>query len=555
MPIPARSLALAVAAIFAVTGCDSDGSAPSHGEHATTPPELARLVPASSTIFVQIASLDALEGFVRGLGAGDGFTIDPADLLGNAGFTGVDARLVARDRPLGLALTLPEGALAPEITALLPVSDVDAFVSGLHPGRGVAQSQGYVGLSTAPGYAAGENGPAIAALPTELFAVRANLGALIEATRPLLDAQLTEGEQMLASLSEPQTQAQGIDTSSVLAMYFDFGRALLDSIETLDLALTERGTLASFELDLTMRAGSTLADLADGRELDLASVIGRIDPDAAISFVGGGDVERLMQRLQPFSEGLIDVYPESMRAGMRASMQSLASAYHLIGDTFAGDLSFGAAGMSLAAYVASSAPEELRAKYLESVALLGEQGVLTERAAPQTVRLGEHEATKLRFEFDTDALAEASGAEAQAAQSEFQALTERFFGPDGAEVWLVPAQGELAVFMAPDDAHLERAVQRIGREGADGGGFEWVLERFGDASPMGAYRMDLPRMLAQIEVLVGAGAGVIPGLPPELSQHSLPAVLAAGLEGRRWRGGISLDRRDVAKLVAALQDQ
>lgn len=547
MSRPLRSLALA--GLLALGACSTESS--SSGGSVSTPADLARLVPANSTLFVQVASADELERFVREHGAGEAFSFDPAMLLGLAGFMGLDSTLVARDRPLGIAMAMPEGSMMPEITAVLPVTDADAFVSGLQPGQASAQLGKYVGLSTAAGYAAGSERAPIAALPGRVLGVRADLRALIGATRPMLDAKLEEAEQGLDAMAESNPNVGQV--AGVMDLYFDLGRAMLDSLETLELGLSAQGQLTCLEVSLDMVAGSALARIADGEDNDLAEAAGRIDPQAAVSFLVGGDTKRFMDRLKPYYADVLAAYPESMRVGMADALQQMESIYPLLSGAMSGDVRFGEQGMSMSTWLGAKDSGQIVAKYVELVTKLSGVSFVELVGAAETVEVGGEQATRLRLDFDEQALAEMSGTDAAEIEAEMQEMMSRILGPEGVQVHMIADDDGLMFVVGSDPAFVESAAARL--DGGSGkAGFDWVLERFGDASPLVAYRMDVPRLLEQMSTLIG-DAGDMPELPPQLAGQSLPAVFVGGFEGRSWRAGLALDRTDLASFVAAMQGQ
>ena len=173
---------------------------------ADVPAELAALVPQGASGYLHLPSLDALGDVSGRFAQATGMAESPAEEIENMLAASLDLALVRRDRPLAIVFDFEamarEGFFVGPFSALLvPTDDAEALRSSLKTGERAADAHagdGYLAVPLHEGYApGGAPGPLTEGLPAGDVSLRLDLGAVIEAFRPMLETSMDEARTML----------------------------------------------------------------------------------------------------------------------------------------------------------------------------------------------------------------------------------------------------------------------------------------------------------------------------------------------------------------------
>lgn len=516
------------------------------------------LVPADAAVLVRLESLDAFHASVeRLMGTFDdsGNAPDKAELLDlfnlPVGLDGVDT---TRPVFIGMDVTLGQ----PLVTALLPASDAAAIqAAAAEAGAKSAVRGDWVGVSTKPAYAPTASNPLLAAMQPGVVSVHVDLEALLELYGGLIEMMLVQAEAGIAQEAPPG--AEGVDVTAMTELGLDGFRLFLDSAESLDLALNESGSELSLSGRYTALEGSDLAGLTSSLPLPQALPVS-LDDDAAMSVLVSGDWSELMTTFGPLIETFDAIYPASMRAGMKAYMDSLAGVYEDLGDVVVGSIGIGAQGFQVSTYVTSEA-EDADARFAAGVVAALESsgqalsGFGVTFGTPESLEIEGVSATRLPMNVDYDKLAEislvgvpeADRAEALAATT---GMLRSIYGEH--PIITIAQSGErICVDMGGDEARLKQAVARLKEEPVSSGPLLAGLHGLpAAANPLVLYRIDLGAWMRSMgPIMDAAGAGAeMPQFPEGVE---LDTTFWMALDGRQWCGGLTLDPAELKQLIDA----
>jgi len=509
---------------------------------------LADLVPKDTVAFVQAPSLERAAKFVERLG--NAFApagapkVDVAAVLALIELPG-DAAAVDPSRPVGICLGLAESEGAqPLPTFLIPVRDAEAFLKSIQqpgsPMKGVAKG-GYacIGLGAAPEL---PSAPAAIAkgLPEGEIAARLDLGRLIEQYREQIDMGIDALEAEMDSV--PAGEVAGIDPTPVMGAYADGIRDILDSAETLDVALRLEGDELELGFALTNAEGSPLANFGSKEKTGMRALAGLLDTDSCLSLLMGMDMAAMMKRFQPLFDGMPDVYPEAMRPAMKQVFAHMGDLYSLMGSAQCASMDFASTGMRYRAYFPCQEPQKL---------LEAHRGLMKSMPGFGMSEIPEHEVggvkvAGFRVKMDFTELLKQAGD--QEPQAQMDAIMERLFGKDGIALQVATKDGTSLMVMGGDEDYLRESIARMSSKSAPPAFLARALAQVGDLNPCMIVRYDLGRMMEGMKELMSSiepGAAAVFSMGP----LALSPMIWGGVDGRVWRGALSTNLSEISALV------
>ncbi len=530
--------------------------------------DLSAFVPADAFVWLQLESIDALDGAVRALmdvaeqDAGGMWNIDM--LLGQAAMMmpGADPKQIDRKRPMGIAFSLaadnPQGQPLP--TFVVPVRDPQRFAATLTPMPGCAPpvvENGYVGFSMAPDYGL-ESAPGAFAtnMPEAQVVLRVNLARVVPAFRPMIDMGLAQARSGIETM--PADEEYAALGSAVASSYLDGAGSFLESAEVFELAFSLADKSLRFDLAVSMQEGSPLASFGSAEPTDFARLASFLNEDSAFSAVAGFDAVQLQERFGGLFESLAELAPAG--SAPPESLQTMWDFLSLYGSAVAVDADFEPGNLRAAYYADPQDHDAFFAGFENLAQRLGElsQGALA-LDGPVDTRIDDVRLVQYRL-----SAGEASTDEAR----EFQramALMSGSGSEDGAfglMVTLAATSDHIATILAAQgdagDAFTDLALARLAvAGGAPSGALGEAVESLRNASPAFAYSWDMARLFRQsmeLARLSGEFEGAAEfGASPEIPEGlSVPVTSFFGIEGRDWRGGFFVNVEDMMALMNSI---
>lgn len=551
---PRLVLATVIALLTACSGSDPVPAArdpvPAAKEPQAPESELAKLVPDGTAIYVQAPSIDRLAASIGKVMA----AFDPD----RAAATDVDEMLegldlpgsmkeIDRTKPLAICLVLPtEPGGEPSPTFLVPALSPESFVRSVAesgPGLTTAIHGGYVAVSMAAEAKPGSAPAAIALdLPTGDLVARLDVQRLVEHFRPMIDMGLSQMTSAVESM--PPQATGGMDVGPFVKLYADGIRSVLDSGQTLDLALRLDGGILEIASVLIAREKSALDGFGSGQKTDAKALARYLDPQAPMGMVFGMDQALMLQRLRPLIEAACAMYPEPMRSGFQKMMGSADELAVQIGSAMCVNAAFGGDGLRYAGYLQPRDADKLVETYRTMMSSVS--GITLEELKEDEV--DGVKVLRSRLRVDADVLfggqLEAAGEEQKA---QVKAMLERMYGANGL-AFTIATQGDVtAIVMGGDDAFLGSSLARLSRPDTLPPRVARGLEQVGDLNPCFVMQYNLGAMMKGMQDLFGGAAGGMPFAFPELSASF---TVFGGVDGRVWHGAMSTD---VAELGAAFR--
>jgi len=522
-----------------LAACSGEETAPAQN----TPPPAKRptipaaLVPENAVALLVVPSLEGLTPTVLEVyGLFDEgpppFPTEPAALLDLAGVAG-DLSQLDPSRPLGVAFSIEGG---PSATFILPVLDGERFVAPLAGSPNPYHlDDGYALLGAPP---SGQESDLARDVPAGLAALRIDVTSVRDLLIPL----------MVEALESANAGPQGTPVAmNMLAPLIELSRELLYGTRTLDLVLDWRDGRLLIEGAFELVPGRAFADWVVDEPTGAAELARGIDPDAAMMFAGGVAPSVLRERMLPWAKSMVQAYPEPLRQGMLASVETMEPHYDQVGRTFVGSQSFGSDGLRYSYLLTPDDPAALVEVLLESFCSTPffDAGETT----PVRGEEGGVAFVRVPVGLDAAALAETMAPDEQLDEADLEIAMGTVFG-EGMELVVGRRDGYVAaaVGQAPDvHAPLDRLRDATGPPAP----LAPLLREHGHANPLFVGHVDMARVMqGAMEMAVGLGVDDAPALPADLEVGL--QFFAAGADGR-LRFGIQLDLASLARLVEALQ--
>lgn len=553
---PRLVLATVLAILPACSGSDPVPAAKelkaSEHEPKVSENELAKLVPVGTAIYVQAPSIDRLATSIRNVMAAfdpdQAATMDVDEMLEGLDLPG-SMKEIDRTKPLAVCLVLPaEPGAEPSPTFLVPALSPESFVRSVAesaPGLSTAVHGGYVAVSMAAEAKPGPTPAAIALdLPTGDVVARLDVQRLVEHFRPMIDMGLGQMTSAMESMS-PQAMG-GMAVGPFMKVYADGIRAVLDSGQTLDLALRLDGGILEIASVLTAREKSALDGFGSGQKTEAKALARFLDPRAPMSMVLGMDQAVIMQRLRPLIEATFAMYPEPMRSGFQKMMGSADELAAQLGSAMCVNGAFGSDGLRYACYLRPRDAAKLVETYRTMMTSV--PGITFE-----PLKEGEVDGVPVlrsRLRVDAETLVGGQlGAAGEEQKAQMKAMFDRMYGANGLAFTFATRGDVTAIVMGGDDAFLGSSLSRLSSSDTLPPAVARGLEQVGDLNPCFVMRYDMGAMMQGMQDLLGDAAG---GMPFGFSNLSASFTIFGGVDGRVWRGAMSTDIAELGSTFRAM---
>lgn len=545
--------------ILAAAGC-AKSAAPSG-----LPPDFASLVPADAAAVVHLRSLDELlvelnvvakaaDPSAQAMTAPDLLGM-PLALIGQPEL----AKELLLDQPLGLAYGMGSAATRPVITIIVAArqpEELGAKFANM-PDSSVAISGQFVALRIGEGRASTAGGsPLLEDFPAGLFALRADLGAILKTFRPLIDIGLVEVEDALRSGAD-QDPEMPVDPAEMIEWYLKLARDLMDSAERMDLAMDLAGGVFALRTEILHREGSPMASVGLKESVDYRALAGRLDPEAAIHVVGSFDQGRMMEQFQDFYRAMIDAVaqdeslPPEAKEAFRVYIEGMLDVVPMMGRETALCAGYEAGKLRVAGEIEAQDPAAVAERLLELLQDPALAAMGMKATAETAGKLAGQPSINWRQSLDFAQMVRVMGLVDEIPPG----MAERF--AQGMDVVLMPAEERLRVVAGGDAAWREAAAQRLVAGGSASAELARGLEPLAGANPAQYMRMDMKPVMA-LFVDVGRASG-----DQDLEMEKLSAALAAlgeqplvfdfywGVKKRAMVAGFGMDLRGFAQMMAA----
>lgn len=519
----------------------------------------AQLVPRGTVAYVQATSLDAVESklrsIMRAVDAEAARQVDLRSLLREGLGPSVDLQWIDGTKPLAVAVALAPGAVLPDVTFIVPTTSREAFVAAFgarQPPLAVEAHGEYVAWQargSAPAPASGSN-PIAQDLPRGLIAVRVDLARVVEVYRGAIDVGFAEIERTLPTFAPPASDG-GIDVRSVLSLYLGAARGVIASAQELELAFDVQGSRVLCSQQLTAAPGSPMDGWGSDGTAGIEQVAHLVDHDAAFSACAAVDYARLYARIAPFLERLLAAYPAPLRELMASYTKRADSIARLLGrsQAISADLADGVLRQRF--FVSSSDAAALLDEYERMLTAPEMRSAGLEVEGPSEVEIAGTRARQYRLSSESLArLGERSGGDpgTEALRRGIQGL----YGEEDVRITLAAENGMVLFAMGGDDAYLAAALDRMASGPARApSALEGVIAEVADQNPCFVARVGLDEILRAVDGIL-ARAGLSQPVLRELPDFTIE--LRAGIAGRSWKCGVSLDLGELERFVAALEE-
>jgi len=506
--------------------------------------DLAQLVPAGTAIYVQAPSVDRLASAIRDLTAAfdpgaEGMDVD--ETLEGLNLPGA-TKEIDRSKPFAVCMVLPEQAGGePMPTVLVPVLSPENFVRSVTESGMPATTAihgNYVAVSMGPGAEPASTPSSIALeLPKGDIVARLDVQRLVAHYRPMIDAGLAEMTSAMDSM--PPEATAGMNMGPFMKSYADCVRSVIDSGQSLDLALRLDGSVVELASAFTAREGSVLDGFGSSQKTEAKALARYLDPDAPMSMVFGMDQAAMLKRMKPLIDAAFAMYPEPMRSSFQKMMGSADELAAQLGSAMCVNGAFGGDGFR---YVGYFQPKD-HAKFVELYRTMMSSitGITFDEMKEGEV--GGVKVLRSRMRVDAEKLVGAQLAAVDDAQeTQVKAMFERMYGKDGLAFTIGTRDGVTAIVLGGDDAYLESSLERMARSSTLPPGISRGLERVGDLNPCFVMQYNLGAMMQGMQQLMGGAAG---GMPFSFPNVSASFTVFGGVDGRVWRGAMSTDVKEL----------
>jgi len=395
-----RHLSVFLGLAFLLLGCsdsEPDKAGPKAASTAMTPApgtaDVEALIPKDAAYLVRIESLARLDALAQLLATDTGAPIPTRPMQMLAPMFGIDPSVISADKPLFIAMG-PEAG--PAITLIAPTRDPQTVAAAFKTGKSKT-TDAYVALSMDPKYAGG-GGDRIAGMPGGAISVRCDIARLRAHYGDQIDAVFKNSLSAIKVTESDPQQAAGAEIAESLLTW---ARQLSDSVQRLDLSLSEQEGEVDLQIALATDGKGPLAKRAPGTSslLELGSGM----PDelalcalfrvnfAEFAKLSGSGGERIAAKL-----------PAEKRAKLEAYMRKMEQLNAMLGTEWAFGIDILDSGIRGAMVgTAKDAAGYMRAynELIQDPAV----GELAMRFAAQTPRkVGSVAVTTFRLQLDAD---------------------------------------------------------------------------------------------------------------------------------------------------------
>jgi hypothetical protein len=514
-------------------------------------PSPRHLIPESSFLYVELESIGALEELVREVmltvAPGQALTMpDSTQALAALTAYGADPRHVQLDQPVGVALSLPQGAREPLATFILPVQSGSAFARSIRRGSGigpVAQQGNYVGISLDPAYSTNfeKAGAFCAGMQEGLVACRVDVGKLVTRFGPMV--------QMGMAGVRDQLQQQAVNEPVVGAFIEQYVAGIgsfVTSADRFDLVVARDGARFEVDMSVSMKAGSALDGFGSEDGIDLRALARYVDDEDTLAILGSLDASVMERMVRPLFEALVAVAPADVRAGVLASLADFEALAGGDGLAFAtvGHLAQG--GVDIATFVHGVDTDECATRFQQALNSFADE---TEDFVALEPLLAEQDGSRF-LQLDFVPAVKSLTEDVPLAEREHALAT--VFGAPRMRVRMVAQDDEL-ILSVGEGASLARKAR--GADAPVSPDLEHALERIGAASPAFLYRVDYRGLTTDAAGILFAELG---SDPSAALQHVFEragetpawATVYGAVDGRQWRMGFSFE---LERMLASIQ--
>jgi hypothetical protein len=522
------------------------------------PDAALKLLPKGTVVVVVLSSVDEVEGVAKKLiasaqpGMEETISLEPA--LGPIVQMGVS---LDRKRPILLALALPPAPEAqPTPTFIVPVADVAATRAALDEhgaGEAVVWGDGYLGMGMAGPYETGAAPAFLGVLPRGQAKVAADLAAIVDFYKPLIEQGLDE----LAGLGEMLGGAGEMAeiATTMIGDVVQFVRTFAAEAGMLGLGIGSDGARADCDVVVQPRPGKTLSLASAFGLSDLKALLPAIRSDDCLALAGSLDLARFWAWYERiFAIALAALEGEDAQT-MKAFLERIRPMMHGIGPGMAAGMSLGRGGLRMTAAYDCADP----AAYVTAMRSMLEAPFMAEMGmklvAIEEIQVAERAATRLRVAIDAEKFSGMSVAgigEAQLAEiREMQSrILQAMFGGETLDFTMIGLDKRLTMTMAPDSGALAGAIAALAEGKASlPAAFSQLLARAG-SRPGFVLDVDLRATVSQILEVMKASGEQAPTLDPKGPPARIGFYL--GREGASLRLGFGADVKGIAALLRSL---
>jgi hypothetical protein len=509
------------------------------------------LIPEEAFVYIQLASLNSFKDLMELVAARMdpmmAGAITPDAMLGQMlGMVGADPTMVDQNRPVGIAMAMPEGAMQPTPTLILPVGDPAVFARSLTlpPGNALPEvTEHYVGICLSPSY-----NPMSAPndmsrdLPDTGFAMRIRMEPIMPMLRPGMEQAQAEARKA--------AEASGVSMPGYTAGV-EFSMSLMESLQVMDLGFEIEGEQVDIRFGMEFAEGSDLALEPSESTASLRELSGYLNQGDTFSMVAAWDRDFLRQTVTPMLDQVLSfAESEEERASVEAVVNALNMA-PMFGHQVALSGHFEVGHMRSAFFFQPEAPDALFQAF--PVAL---EGLDLESMGLVVSPLEDVELKGGRCAHLTLSLAEVDGDPVKQRQQEAFGL---LWGGTEIDLFLASKDGHMAVLMGGEDEWRNAHLAQLGQPGTPPEGLlgEALRRVENDAAGM-VYQLDMLGVMTGTLQLMAEHMGLDPTeeiavLREKAGGDTLPITVFAGIEGTRWNGGMSVDWNSFMDLMEAAQ--
>ncbi len=518
------------------------------GEAANAPSHIARLIPADTAIYIQVQSLprfDVLISRLAGANASLGTSIDELGRALHRQIPG-DDRQLQRDRPIGIAVSLPQDR-EPELTFVMPVKDMVAYKRSIlvkpHMPQPVFDGS-YLAVTNAAQYERPRE-------PVALALGSADQSIVVRMDLPRIEhrygSSLRLALSAMASGAALDKQGPLSAEPNLLALIQGLADPVFYALavgQQLEAAFEVEGDRIQVDCAVQTRDAGVLAAWTSTAAVDLAPFARSLVASDSISFVGGCDPSVFAKRVAALvTEG------DAQRERISDLLESFSDLFSSLGGV-SGSLSAGASHFAL--HVRASNDPAFSRNLASTFELFSSSGLGVVVQSKRECTIEEVEVEELLVHFDAAAMCKLTGEHTEdlpAVQTRLNALVTSLFGADTVRVRITSFGDRGLIAIGNDEAWFRRTLLWA-RDDRDLTPPEMraALKHLGSARAAAIVRLDLARWTQDhgdwarqwraisepVSVLGAPGEASVVALDPQ------PLTLHLGAEGRTLRIGLSI---------------
>ncbi|MCP5024291.1 MAG: hypothetical protein GY930_21295 [bacterium] len=503
--------------------------------------DFSGLIPASAVIIVRLESTEALLKTAQSITRV--FSPGSPELPANWPFTdlnGIDVKGLDASRPFYICWTIDHNGF--QSAGAFPANDSKKVVESLaNEGFRTKVRDDWVGFSSAPTYATTGTNEKVKSLLPGVVSAHIDLAALVTNFGHFVEIGLASARDQMINAME-QTPSP-MDMEAVFDLYFDCLQQVVQSAESLDIALIDQGEQLTLHGSYRAKEGSALAGLMDPLPLP-ATLPVAIPSDAPISYVMVANMGALFTKFSPLFEDILEIYPEDLRDPLAEYMGMLPRMLKGFGNTTVGFGGFYSDGLKFDYFSEYQGDEEF-AEVCKSMAAEANSylaGMGSSIGEPSQVEIDGIQVTQMPITLDYDKL-----------NAIFSTGLDQGPGSDQLMDWMKIMYGEKPVVSMAQLGdriwlHIGDAKQPL-QQGVAllKAGPAPTTQTFAalpglptSAHPFITYRMEMVSLMKALQPMLETS-----GLQFELPDTPLNMTTWMGINGRDFIGGFSIKPTEV----------